>query len=56
LRVVGPLGDGLASLVRAWPGRVPRGATRPPGALRRVPTPGLAPGWDPSSAVPGDVT
>ncbi|MED6239640.1 hypothetical protein ATANTOWER_008979, partial [Ataeniobius toweri] len=56
LQVVGPLGDGLASLVRAWPGRVPRGATQPPGALRRVPTPGLAPGWDPGSAVPGDVT
>ncbi|MEQ2223567.1 hypothetical protein ILYODFUR_037992 [Ilyodon furcidens] len=27
-----------------------------PGILRRVPTPGLAPGWDPGSAVPGDVT
>ncbi|MEQ2309283.1 hypothetical protein AMECASPLE_037038 [Ameca splendens] len=27
-----------------------------PGTLRQVPTPGLAPGWDPSSAVPGDVT
>ncbi|MED6246247.1 hypothetical protein ATANTOWER_014878, partial [Ataeniobius toweri] len=33
LQVVGPLDDGLASLVRAWPGRVPRGATQPPGAL-----------------------
>ncbi|MEQ2314011.1 hypothetical protein AMECASPLE_007699 [Ameca splendens] len=44
LQVVGPLGDGLVSLVRAWPGRVPRGATQPPGALRRVPTPGLGPG------------
>ncbi|KAK5608795.1 hypothetical protein CRENBAI_020077 [Crenichthys baileyi] len=54
--VVGPLGDGLASLAGAWPSRVPRGATRPPGALRQVPTPGLAPGWDPGSAVPGDVT
>ncbi|KAK5617433.1 hypothetical protein CRENBAI_006103 [Crenichthys baileyi] len=30
LLVVGPLGDGLASLIRVWPGRVPRGATRPP--------------------------
>ncbi|KAK5603434.1 hypothetical protein CRENBAI_007644 [Crenichthys baileyi] len=55
-RVMGPLGDGLVSLVQAWPGRVPRGATRPPGALRRVRTPRLAPGWDPGSAVPGDVT
>ncbi|MED6244525.1 Plexin-B2, partial [Ataeniobius toweri] len=56
LQVVGPLGDGLASLVRAWPGQVPRGATQPPGALRRVPTPGLAPGWEPGPAEPGDVT
>ncbi|MED6288019.1 hypothetical protein CHARACLAT_022266 [Characodon lateralis] len=56
LQVVGPLGDGLASLVWAWPRRVPQGATLPPGALRRVPTPGLAPGWDPGSAVLGDVT
>ncbi|KAK5605508.1 hypothetical protein CRENBAI_011220, partial [Crenichthys baileyi] len=53
--VVGPLGDGLASFVRALPGRVPRGATQSPGTLRRVPTPGLARGWDPGSAVPGDV-
>ncbi|MED6273587.1 hypothetical protein CHARACLAT_007964 [Characodon lateralis] len=44
VEVVGPLGDGLAYLVRVWPGRVLRGATQPPGALRRVPTPGLAPG------------
>ncbi|KAK5605584.1 hypothetical protein CRENBAI_009770 [Crenichthys baileyi] len=56
LQVVGPVGDGLASLVRAWPGWVLRGATRPPGALWRVLTPGLAPVWDPGSAVPGDVT
>ncbi|MEQ2250106.1 hypothetical protein ILYODFUR_036424 [Ilyodon furcidens] len=38
----------------AW--RVPREAAQPPGALRRLLTPGLAPGWDPGSAVPGDVT
>ncbi|MED6253460.1 hypothetical protein ATANTOWER_030208 [Ataeniobius toweri] len=56
LQVLGPLGDGLAFLVWAWPGRVPRGATQPPGTLRRVPTPGLAPGWDPGSTVPDDVT
>ncbi|MED6262832.1 hypothetical protein ATANTOWER_027086, partial [Ataeniobius toweri] len=52
LQVVGPLGDGLASLLWAWPGRVHQA----PGPLRRVPTPGLAPRWDPGSAVPGDVT
>ncbi|MED6234410.1 hypothetical protein ATANTOWER_029005 [Ataeniobius toweri] len=56
LQVVGPLGNDLASLVRAWPGRVPQGANQPAGALQRVPTPGLAPGWDPGSAVPGDLT
>ncbi|MEQ2289417.1 hypothetical protein AMECASPLE_032780, partial [Ameca splendens] len=28
LQVVGPLGDGLTSLVWAWPARVPRGATQ----------------------------
>ncbi|MED6243694.1 hypothetical protein ATANTOWER_025307 [Ataeniobius toweri] len=31
-------------LVLAWPRQVTRGATQPPVALRRVPTPGLAPG------------
>ncbi|KAK5600824.1 hypothetical protein CRENBAI_009125 [Crenichthys baileyi] len=57
LQVVGPLGDGLESLIRAWHGRVLRGATQPPGRPpRQVPTPGLAPGWDPGSAVPGDIT
>ncbi|MED6244759.1 hypothetical protein ATANTOWER_023525 [Ataeniobius toweri] len=45
LQVVGPLVDFLASLVQAWPGRVPQGVT-----------PGLALGWDPGSAVPGEVT
>ncbi|MED6250358.1 hypothetical protein ATANTOWER_030609 [Ataeniobius toweri] len=49
-------GDSLESLVWVWPGRVPQGATQAPGTLRRVPTPGLAPGWDPGSAVPRDVT
>ncbi|MED6282050.1 hypothetical protein CHARACLAT_027980 [Characodon lateralis] len=55
LQVMGPLGDGLASLLRAWPGRVPQGALKPPGALRRVPTPGLVPRWDPGSTVSGNV-
>ncbi|MED6274657.1 hypothetical protein CHARACLAT_018517 [Characodon lateralis] len=48
LQVVGPLGDGLTSLVWAWPGRVLRGAAQPPGTLQRVPTPVLAPGWTPA--------
>ncbi|MEQ2234538.1 hypothetical protein ILYODFUR_032682 [Ilyodon furcidens] len=56
LQVVGPLSDGLASFIQAWPGRMSRGATQPPGTLQRVPTPGLAPGWDPGSAIPGDFT
>ncbi|KAI3372780.1 hypothetical protein L3Q82_023242 [Scortum barcoo] len=30
--------------------------TRPPGARLRAPTPGLAPGWGPGNANPGDVT
>ncbi|MEQ2234282.1 hypothetical protein ILYODFUR_030281 [Ilyodon furcidens] len=54
--LVGPLGDGLVSLVRAWPGHVPRGETQPLGALRRVSTPGLAPWWDLGSAILGGVT
>ncbi|KAK5609229.1 hypothetical protein CRENBAI_014408 [Crenichthys baileyi] len=54
--VVDPLGDGLVSLIRAWPSRVPRGVTRSSGAHRRVLTPGLASGWGPGSAIPGDVT
>ncbi|MEQ2292749.1 hypothetical protein AMECASPLE_026074 [Ameca splendens] len=56
LQVVGPLGECLASLVQALPDRVLRGATWPPDALRRVPTPGLAPGLDPGSAILGDIT
>ncbi|MEQ2238502.1 hypothetical protein ILYODFUR_033771, partial [Ilyodon furcidens] len=42
LQVVGPLGDGLS--------------TQPPDALRQIPTPDLAPGWDPGSVVLGVVT
>ena len=42
-------------LVRAAPGRVPWAETRPPGARLRAPTPGLAPGWGPGDADPGDV-
>ncbi|MED6275428.1 hypothetical protein CHARACLAT_026484 [Characodon lateralis] len=56
LQVVGPLGDDLASLVRAWPDQVLREATQPPGILQRVPTPGLASGWVLGSTIPGDVT
>ncbi|KAI3367009.1 hypothetical protein L3Q82_009643, partial [Scortum barcoo] len=40
---------------RAEPGRVPWAKTRPPGARLRAPTPGLAPGWGPGNANPGDV-
>ncbi|KAK3529812.1 hypothetical protein QTP86_006009 [Hemibagrus guttatus] len=37
------------------PGRVSQAKTRPPGARLRAPTPGLAPGWGPGDASPGDV-
>ncbi|KAK5603458.1 hypothetical protein CRENBAI_006957 [Crenichthys baileyi] len=41
--------SGLARLGPAW-------SNPAPGALRRVPTPSLAPGWYPGSAVLGDIT
>ncbi|KAI3368487.1 hypothetical protein L3Q82_025500 [Scortum barcoo] len=58
LRVVSLLEGGPTSPFRAEPGRVPWAKTRPPGARLRAPTPGLAPGWGPTSrnANPGDVT
>ncbi|MEQ2294432.1 hypothetical protein AMECASPLE_003795 [Ameca splendens] len=34
LQVVGPLGDGLASLIQAWPGWVLQGVSWSPGARR----------------------
>ncbi|KAK2861053.1 hypothetical protein Q7C36_005219 [Tachysurus vachellii] len=56
LQVVGPQEIGPTSLLRAEPGRAPWGKTRPPGARMRAPTPGLAPGWGPGCAIPGEVT
>ncbi|KAI3374659.1 hypothetical protein L3Q82_021236, partial [Scortum barcoo] len=55
LRVVSLLEGGPTSPFRAEPGRVPWAKTRPPGARLRAPTPGLAPGWGPGNANPGDV-
>ncbi|KAI3373388.1 hypothetical protein L3Q82_021938 [Scortum barcoo] len=49
LQVVSLLEGGPTSPFRAEPGRVPWAKTRPPGARLRAPTPGLAPGWGPSS-------
>ncbi|KAI3375670.1 hypothetical protein L3Q82_003972 [Scortum barcoo] len=54
LRVVSLLEGGPTSPFRAEPGRVPWAKTRPPGARLRAPTPGLAPGWGPGNANPGD--
>ncbi|KAI3356041.1 hypothetical protein L3Q82_017312 [Scortum barcoo] len=54
-RVVSLLEGGPTSPFRAEPGRVPWAKTRPPGARLRAPTPGLAPGWGPCNANPGDV-
>ncbi|KAI3374493.1 hypothetical protein L3Q82_006312 [Scortum barcoo] len=54
--VVSLLEGGPTSPFRAEPGRVPWAKTRPPGARLRAPTPGLAPGWGPGNANPGDVT
>ncbi len=51
-----PREGGPTSLLRAEPGRTPWGEARPPGARIRAPTPGLAPGWGPACAMPGDVT
>ncbi|KAK3548565.1 hypothetical protein QTP70_014488 [Hemibagrus guttatus] len=51
-----PAGGGPTSFLRAVPGRVPQAKTRPPGARLRAPTPGLAPGWGPGDASPGDIT
>ena len=56
LRMVGPQEVGPTSSFRAEPGRAPWVEARPPGALLRAPTPGLAPGWGPGCAIPGDVT
>ncbi|KAI3376631.1 hypothetical protein L3Q82_017067 [Scortum barcoo] len=55
LQVVSLLEGGPTSPFRAEPGRVPWAKTRPPGARLRAPTPGLAPGWGPGNANPGDV-
>ncbi|KAI3375627.1 hypothetical protein L3Q82_003942 [Scortum barcoo] len=55
LRVVSLLEGRPTSPFRAEPGRVPWAKTRPPGARLRAPTPGLAPGWGPGNANPGDV-
>ncbi|KAK7922340.1 hypothetical protein WMY93_009242 [Mugilogobius chulae] len=55
LRVVGLREGGSTLPFRAGPGRVPWAKTRPPGARLRAPTPGLAPGWGPGDANPGDV-
>ncbi|KAI3355417.1 hypothetical protein L3Q82_018256 [Scortum barcoo] len=54
LRVVSLLEGGPTSPFRAEPGRVPWAKTRPPGARLRAPTPGLAPGWGPGNANPGE--
>ncbi len=56
LQVVSPREGGPTSLLRSEPGRTPLGEARPPGARIRAPTPGLAPGWGPGCAMPGDVT
>ncbi|CAM4331811.1 unnamed protein product [Leuciscus chuanchicus] len=56
LLVVSPQEGGPTSLLQAEPGRTPWGEARPPGALIRSPTPGLAPGWGPGCVMPGDVT
>ena len=50
-----PQEGGPTSLLRAAPGRVLWAKTRPPGAHLRAPTLGLAPGWGPGNADPGDV-
>ncbi|KAI3376856.1 hypothetical protein L3Q82_000102 [Scortum barcoo] len=55
LRVVSLLEGGPTSPFRAEPGRVPWAKTLPPGARLRAPTPGLAPGWGPGNANPGDI-
>ncbi|KAI3361592.1 hypothetical protein L3Q82_013735 [Scortum barcoo] len=56
LQVVSLLEGGPTSPFRAEPGRVPWAKTQvfPPGARLRAPTPGLAPGWGPGNANPGD--
>ena len=56
LWVVNPQEVGPTSPLRAEPGRAPWAKARPPGARIRAPTPGLAPGWGPGCAIPGDVT
>ncbi|MED6295580.1 hypothetical protein CHARACLAT_033196 [Characodon lateralis] len=46
----------ISRLGLAQPSPANQEATQQPGALRRVPSPGLAPGWDPGSAAPSDIT
>ena len=41
-------------LLQAEPGRVPWAKTKTPGARLQAQTPGLAPGWGPGDANPGD--
>ena len=41
-------------LIRAEPGRTPWVKAQPPGAPRRTPPPGLAPGWGPGDPSLGE--